>query len=278
MNDHDSGNAPDGQSFDGQSFDGLVERFQNKIYGGAKGEIRMAILQRDLNWVLEQMPNRPLQVLDAGGGLGQFSIWLAQQGHRVVYCDRSGQMLEAARAEAEHAGVQDRIYWLGVPFQELPPALQALPSPWRSSAGFDLMLCHALLEWMQQPQWVLPALTPLLRPGGWLSLLFYNRHSLVMRNLIRGNLRKVQAGRFEGEPGGLTPLTPLDPEQVSSWLRPLGLSIQRRSGVRTFYDFVDEDVIRERSMEDVLQLELELSQQVPYRDLARYIHWALRAE
>ncbi len=54
---------------------------------------------------------------------------------------------------------------------------------------FDLVLCHAVLEWLAQPQQALHKLFGLIRPGGHLSLMFYNRDALIFRNLIRGNWR-----------------------------------------------------------------------------------------
>ncbi|EVT87941.1 hypothetical protein Z046_27125 [Pseudomonas aeruginosa VRFPA09] len=55
-------------------FDELATRFAEKIYGGAKGAIRLAVLQADL---AEALPERPLRVLDIGAGLGHMSLWLA---------------------------------------------------------------------------------------------------------------------------------------------------------------------------------------------------------
>ncbi len=60
-------------------FDSLAARFAEKIYGGAKGAIRLAVLQADL---AEILPPRPLRVLDVGAGLGHMSLWLAQQATR----------------------------------------------------------------------------------------------------------------------------------------------------------------------------------------------------
>jgi hypothetical protein len=63
-------------------FDQLATRFAEKIYGGAKGAIRLAVLQADL---AEALPDRPLRVLDIGGGLGHMSLWLAERGHDVTF-------------------------------------------------------------------------------------------------------------------------------------------------------------------------------------------------
>ena len=53
-------------------FDQLATRFAEKIYGGAKGAIRLAVLQADLE---ESLPKRPLRVLDIGAGLGHKDMW-----------------------------------------------------------------------------------------------------------------------------------------------------------------------------------------------------------
>ncbi len=42
------------------------------VDGGAKGAIRLAVLQADL---VEALPQRPLRVLDIGAGLGHMSLW-----------------------------------------------------------------------------------------------------------------------------------------------------------------------------------------------------------
>lgn len=95
---------------------------------------------------------------------------------------------------------------------------------------FDLVLCHAVLEWQAEPQATFRAVSAWMKPGGMLSLLFYNRHSLVWRNLSRGNC-KVASGRFSGDPASLIPTHPLLPRQVYAWLDELGLAVICRCGV-----------------------------------------------
>ena len=75
-------------------FDALAVRFAEKIYGGTKGAIRLAVLQADLT---EQLPAQPLRVLDIGAGLGHMSLWLAQQGHSVTLAEPAEPMLDGAR-------------------------------------------------------------------------------------------------------------------------------------------------------------------------------------
>lgn len=84
----------------GHNFDDLAPKFQRKIYGGIKGRVRLAVL-KDLAQFLprafDKTNIRPLRILDAGGGYGPFSLYLAQIGHHVTLCDISTKMLEKAR-------------------------------------------------------------------------------------------------------------------------------------------------------------------------------------
>ncbi len=241
-------------------FDHLAEHFADKIYNSAKGRIRLALLQQDLSSLADQPP---LTILDAGGGQGHISRWFARQGHQVVLCDASAPMLEKAAALNQQAGLAERIQ-----LQHLSVAQFCQGN----RQAFDLILCHAVLEWVQQPQLLLQQLLPQLKVGGWLSLMFYNRHSLVLRNALRGNLRKVKRADWRGDGRGLTPYQPLDPEQVYQWLDALSVEVEQLSGIRCFYDYLPAKVKQDYRFEDILELERDHYQQQPYIHMARYIH------
>ncbi|MDY6765174.1 MAG: methyltransferase domain-containing protein, partial [Halobacteria archaeon] len=49
------------------------------------------------------------RVLDAGGGPGRYSIWLAEQGYRVEHFDLSSEQVRIAREKAEEHGVADLV-------------------------------------------------------------------------------------------------------------------------------------------------------------------------
>ncbi len=49
------------------------------------------------------------RVLDAGGGPGRYSIWLAERGYDVDHVDLTPDLLEVAREKAREAGVADAI-------------------------------------------------------------------------------------------------------------------------------------------------------------------------
>ena len=258
-----------------RNFDDLAKRFKKNIYGGLKGDIRLAVLERDC---AAHIPIAPFKssaecwtILDAGGGQGQFSLQLAQAGHRVVICDISAEMLKLAQEQVDQLGLADRVQLIHCALQDLP---QHLPA---DEQQFDFVICHAVMEWMQEPQSLLPCLLKQLKPQGFLSLTFYNLHSLIYKNLLRTNFKKIINKDYGGSAGSLTPINPLDPQMVLGWTRDSQLQLLSHSGIRVFHDYVFNEEHRAREPHTLLQLELEFSQQEPYRSLGRYVHLLLRA-
>jgi S-adenosylmethionine-dependent methyltransferase len=83
---------------------------------------------------------------------------------------------------------------------------------------FDLVLCHAVLEWLAEPRQTLLGLFPFVKAGGILSLLFYNRHGLLFQSLVVGNFDYVRLGLRKKRQTALTPTNPQLPEQVYDWI------------------------------------------------------------
>ena len=265
-----------------RNFDTLAKRFKRNIYGGLKGDIRLAVLNRDFERYIPIAPfvggineadvnsnkqiagSSALRILDAGGGQGQFSLRFAQAGHRLVICDISIEMLKLAQEEAESLGVQERVEFVHCAIQDLPSHL--------SCTDFDVVLCHAVMEWMQEPKQLLPLLLKYLVPQGYLSLTYYNLNSLVYKNLLRTNFKKIIQQDFGGTRGSLTPINPMAPSTVDSWLSELPLEVISRSGIRVFHDYIFSEVNREREPDNLIALELQFSTLEPFLSLGRYIH------
>lgn len=252
-----------------RSFDGLAQRFKDNVYGTRKGAIRLHVLWHDL---LQSLPaltaGQPLRILDAGGGMGQITQRLAALGHRIVLCDLSGEMLQVARQELTEAGLDHQVRCLHCAIEDLP----------RHQPGqFDLVLCHAVLEWQRDPWTLLDRLLPYIAPQGHLSLMFYNLNALVLRNLVRGNLYKVKSGNFSGEANSLTPCSPLAPESVYQWLAAHRLRRLTTAGVRVFYDYMPKATSERINQQDLVEMEWSLCHQEPYRSLGRYIHVVCQA-
>lgn len=251
-----------------RNFDDLAPRFARNVYGGLKGEIRLAVLRRDFQecQVLATSGGKPLRILDAGGGQGQFSLQLAALGHELTLCDISEEMLQLAQANAVAAKIETVRYIHGS-IQELAERVSG-----GEEACFDLVICHSVLEWVADQAGLLALLPELLVPEGTLSLSFYNRHGLIMKNLLRGRRPPILDGAFKPSAGSLTPTRPLDPVWVLQSLKEAPWELLCHSGIRVFHDFLLTPEGRAMSADALLALELELSRQEPYRSLGRYQH------
>ncbi|WP_028695587.1 methyltransferase [Pseudomonas cremoricolorata] len=242
-------------------FDTLATRFAEKIYGGAKGAIRLAVLQADL---AEALPARPLRVLDIGAGLGHMALWLAEQGHQVTLAEPAEPMLDGARARFAEARREARF----------------IQAPWQAlgehcDEPYDLVVCHAVLEWLAEPQAILPVLHHLTAADGWLSLAFYNRDALVYRNLIKGHFRKLRSNQLAGEKQSLTPQRPVDPRELRAQLEP-NWRVEQESGVRVFHDYMPKPFQDKAALPDLLEMELAHRRHPTFAGLGRYLHWICR--
>ncbi|MFC3852834.1 methyltransferase [Salinispirillum marinum] len=242
------------------SFSHLLARFKKNIYQSRKGEVRMALVLRALAPYLSVRP--ALTVLDAAGGLGQMTHAFAHAGHAVTYNDLSAEMLtEAQHLLASSAPKEGRVSaWVQGPLQTL-------------TGEFDLVLGHAVLEWMVDPEEGIRALCDRVKPGGHLSVLFYNAESIRFKNLIKGNLYKVARGTLAGDGKGLTPISPLDAATIESALSRAGMQVDERYGVRCFTDFMWPMFKDNPKLEDQIEWEWVLGLRDDYRAFARYQHF-----
>lgn len=266
MSERTAPGVPAANALQDRHFDQLATRFAEKIYGGAKGAIRLAVLQADLTEILPAEPaTRPLRVLDIGAGLGHMSLWLATQGHVVTLAEPAAPMLEGARQQFAQAG--QTATFIQAPWQDL---LGQLTEP------YDLVLCHAVLEWLAEPHAILPVLHQLTAADGWLSLAFYNRDALVYRNLLKGHFRKLRMhDNLAGEKHSLTPQRPLDPRELATQLDGLW-RLERHSGVRVFHDYMPVEFQAKAPLAEILEMELAHRRHPAYAGLGRYLHWLCR--
>lgn len=250
-----------------RNFDDIAEKFARNIYGTTKGMLRQAILWQDLDALLATFGSAPLRVLDAGGGEGQTAIRMAQLGHHVTLCDLSGEMISRAKLAADEKGVSRNMHFVQCAVQDVTEHLET---------PVDLILFHAVLEWVAEPQPVLDTLWSALRPGGALSLMFYNTNGLVMRNMVVGNFDYVALGMQKRKKRTLSPDYPRDPQQVYGWLEEAGWQIVGKTGVRVFHDYLRDKQKSRDSFAQLLELETRYCRQEPYRSFGRYIHVTAR--
>ena len=252
-----------------RNFDEISEHFEKKIYGGLKGEIRLAVLRHDIfGWVKswQQTHTRPLRVLDVGAGLAQISIELAKDGHDVTINDISANMLEIAKQNAGEAA--QNITWHTCPYQQLDDKL---------TGKYDLILCHAVLEWLAEPKLIMDFFDRWLvddrAEKGVLSLCFYNPASFVYRNLVMGNFNLLHNKDFKADNGSLTPNHPVAKDEVIAWINDHHYQILHTSGLRVFHDYSPLKRGGHTNPQAVIEMEVAYSGQDPYKWLGRYLHF-----
>jgi S-adenosylmethionine-dependent methyltransferase len=221
-----------------------------------------AVLRREL----ERSAGRALTVLDVGGGTGGFAVPLAEAGHLVTVVDASPDALAALTRRAADAGVADRVRAV----QGDGDALAGLVEP----ASADLILCHAVLEVVDDPPKVVAAIAAALRPGGALSLLVAGRAAAVLGRAVNGHLGAASAlfNDADGRAGARDTLRRrYDAETASALLVDAGLAIEEIHGVRVLADLVPAAVV-EADPQAMLNLELALAARPPFRDIASQLH------
>ncbi|NLS11296.1 tRNA uridine 5-oxyacetic acid(34) methyltransferase CmoM [Vibrio sp. SM6] len=252
-----------------RNFDDIAHKFAKNIYGSDKGEIRQVIVWEDLLRIVDALngQNRPLSILDAGGGLAQMSQKLAESGHCVSLCDLSSEMLQLAKQEIAKKGLLAQYRFIHSPVQEID---QHLNEP------VDLVLFHAVMEWLGEPRPALENVLAQVKPGGIASVMFYNHHGLVMKNVVCGNIPHVLDGMPHRKRFKLQPQKGLVPEHVYEWIEQAGFEICGKSGIRCFSDYIGNmKNMGDYHYDDLLALEQRLCRQEPYLSLGRYIHvWA----
>ena len=243
-----------------KNFDRLVDKFEQKVYGTVKGDWRLKLIKEDLLPLHEQTP--PLTIWDAGCGLGQIAQWLAEAGHELTLCDLSHQMLLKAQERFKEAGLSANFKQGAA--QTLAPELPQ----------FDLVLFHAVLEWLAEPEVTLKAVAEKVKPNGHLSLLFYNRNALVYTNVLKGEWRwqHLLDESYIGKGKKLTPPHPQYPEVVIGWLEALGFEVKVQTGIRVFYDYLTHEVLEKSNIDELFELEYRHCRQPTYRHMGRYIH------
>lgn len=213
---------------------------------------------------------RRLNIVDVGGGTGGFAVPLATDGHTVTVVDPSPDALAALLRRAADAGVADRVHGL----QGDADSLAALVSPGEA----DLVLCHAVLEFADDPGSVAAALARVLRPAGAASVLVANRAAAVLGRAIAGQFRVAEelladeGGRVSGR-GSLQ--RRFDVDAATGLLAGAGLRVEQVHGVRVVADLVP-GVLSDADPEGLVGFELAASVVPPYRDLATQLHLLAR--
>jgi S-adenosylmethionine-dependent methyltransferase len=166
------------------------------------------------------------QVVDVGGGSGTRAVPLALAGCRVTVVDTSVDALAILHRRSQDAGVEDRVG--GV--QADADLLDTVVPPGTA----DLVLCHHLLEEVDDPAAVVAAIAAAVRPGGYVSVLTAGRLGAILGQTLVGRFADARTlltdpdGRF----GSTDPLRRrYDVSVLAELLTAAGLQVESVTGV-----------------------------------------------
>ena len=211
-----------------------------------------------------------LRILDVGGGSGMFAVPLAKLGHEVTVVDPSADALATLRRRADTAGVGPHVRGVQGDGDLLH---EVLPVAGDDDSGYDLALCHSVLEVVDDPAVTLREIAGALRPGGQVSIATANRAGAVLARALSGHPREARAllEDHDPTPGRDRPARRrFDPAALLALVEGAGLEAGPWRGVSVVADLLD--AASGADPEAVRALELALADTSPFRDVATGLH------
>ncbi|RMI37394.1 methyltransferase [Streptomyces triticirhizae] len=192
------------------------------------------VLRRALSERSTRAGRPTLDVLDMGGGSGSFAVPVAGLGHRVTVVDPSPDALFALERRAAEEGVADAVRGVQGDTQDVLDVA--------GRGAFDLVLCHGVLEYVDDPGAGLRAVAAALRPsGGALSVLAAGAGGAVLSRALAGRFTEARTALADpsGRWGAQDPVPHrFTVERLTALLTEAGLLPGQVHGVRIFADLL----------------------------------------
>jgi S-adenosylmethionine-dependent methyltransferase len=234
---------------------------------------RTAVVWHALREVLDaQHPTsgeRPAAVVDIGGGTGGFAVRVGELGHQVVVVDPSPDALATLARRADESGVADRVTGRQGDLASLPDLVP--------DGSADVVLCHGVLEIVDDPRAALRTLAAALRPGGTLSLLVNQRHAAVVTRAMAGHFTAARTLLEGGVPAGHEGHSTgrrFTADEITAVLDEAGLDAGQMHAVRVFVDLVPSSLVdlEPGAAQALVELERAVATRPEYLTLATQIH------
>jgi S-adenosylmethionine-dependent methyltransferase len=233
-----------------------------------EGRLRLDLAFSNLQEFLP--PARPsLRALDLGCGTGAIAVRLARLGLHVTLLDSSMPMLDIAKQAAREAGVTAKITLKHGDAAQVANLFEA--------GSFDVILCHNVLEYVDDPDAVLHGAARVLRDSSAiLSVMVRNQAGEVVRAAIQGgdlagaeHSLSAEWGQ-ESLYGGRVRL--FTPGGLRTMLTRVSLRVTAERGVRVISDYLPPKISRKAEYDAILALERNLGRRPEFAAIARYTH------
>lgn len=248
------------------------ERFQNDADKYAAyletpdGRLRLDLAFANLQELLPR-DTSSLRALDLGCGTGANGVRLAQLGFHVTLLDASPAMLEYAKRSAQRAGVADQMVLRHGDASRVTTLVDA--------ESFDLIVCHNVLEFVEDPSAVLSSVGRVMRnSSSLLSVLVRNQPGEVWKAaLVNGDLAAAERNLTaewgdESLYGGKVRL--FTAERLRTMMRAASFEVAAERGARVLSDYLPAKISRDHEYRRILELEHKLGMHPEFAAVARY--------
>ncbi|MEW2271164.1 class I SAM-dependent methyltransferase [Streptomyces griseofuscus] len=240
---------------------------------GTRASLRTAVvsdvLQDALDRRVKATGRDALDVLDTGGGSGNFAVPLARAGHRVTVVDPSPNALFALERRAAEAGVADRVKGVQGDAHGLFDVVER--------GGYDAVLCHGVLEYVDDPAEGMRNAVAALRPEGVLSVLAAGLGGAVLARALAGHFTDARQA-LQDPDGRWGPGDPMPrrftAEQLTALVEDAGLRVGAVHGVRVFADLVPGVLVdtEPAALDALLRLEAAAAELPAFHSVATQLH------
>jgi S-adenosylmethionine-dependent methyltransferase len=255
---------------DVQGFETEAEKYAAYLKTPA-GRLRLDLPFANLQELLPRA-TESLYALDLGAGTGANAVRLARLGIRVALLDTSRPMLHLAERGAQEAGVLQKVLLKQGDVAEVAKLFDA--------GSFDVVFCHNILEFVDDPGVLLRDISRLMRASAILSVLVRNQAGEVLNSALQtGDLAAAETGLIaewgqESLYGGKVRL--FTAESLKAMLKDASLTPVAEHGVRVLADYLPPQISRSAEYDRIFALERELGRRREFAAVARYIQCLAR--
>ena len=185
-----------------------------------------------------------LTILDLGGGTGADAVRLAQLGHAVTVVDPSPDALAALQRRAAEAELGEGSTAPGSVIGVLGDTAD-LPDH-VADDSVDLVVCHGVLQVVDDPEAALTEVARVLRPGGHASVVVAGRRAAVVARALAGDFAgaaRIHASSLETWDVRAQGPRRFDPTEIEALLSRHGLPVVRSFVLRVFTDLVPSALV-----------------------------------
>ena len=210
--------------------------------------------------LFDQLKNvEGMKVLDFGSGFGIVANQLAEK-NQVTALEPNMEMIIHRKRTNSYEQLQGSLEVLEIFKDEY----------------FDLIICHNVLEYVENIDSYLTAFSRLLKKGGKLSIVKHNHVGRIMHTVIFENDIKKARELLLGKDYLTHSMGQAVYYEIADVIKPYPFEILDFQGIRIFYGLQPNDVKTDPGWrENMLEMELAVNNQSPYRDIAAFQHYWL---